>query len=157
MEIRWSPRAAEDLERIFHRIEKDNPNAARKVVMTIYHGCCDLKFFPNRGRPSRIPGRREFCLAACHTSWCTGSNRKQSRFPVFSTRLKTGLRQNTILSPLPETPPQTFPACIRRCLECAPVHPEFAGRSARVLAAQNRGRRRMQVALALAPVADAPF
>ncbi len=35
MEIRWSPRAAEDLERIFHRIDKNNPDAARKVITTI--------------------------------------------------------------------------------------------------------------------------
>jgi plasmid stabilization system protein ParE len=30
MEVRWSTLAAEDLERIFQRIAKDNPIAARK-------------------------------------------------------------------------------------------------------------------------------
>ncbi|MFZ0319629.1 MAG: type II toxin-antitoxin system RelE/ParE family toxin [Candidatus Sulfotelmatobacter sp.] len=59
MEIRWSPLAAEDLERIFQRIAKDNPTAARGVVKTIYDGCAALKEFPHRGRPSRINGRRE--------------------------------------------------------------------------------------------------
>jgi plasmid stabilization system protein ParE len=39
MEIRWSPRAADDLEHIFKRIEPDNPSAARQVVKTIYEGC----------------------------------------------------------------------------------------------------------------------
>jgi plasmid stabilization system protein ParE len=32
MEIRWSTLAAEDLDHIFRRIEKDNPTAAREVV-----------------------------------------------------------------------------------------------------------------------------
>lgn len=59
MEIRWSPQAADDLERIFQRIQKDNPAAARKVVTTIFDGCSELQSFPNRGRPSRIQGRRE--------------------------------------------------------------------------------------------------
>jgi plasmid stabilization system protein ParE len=31
MEIRWSLRAADDLERICERIERDNPAAARQV------------------------------------------------------------------------------------------------------------------------------
>lgn len=59
MELRWSSQAADDLERIFYRIHKDNPAGAREVVTTIYEGCSDLKSFPNRGRPSRINGRRE--------------------------------------------------------------------------------------------------
>jgi plasmid stabilization system protein ParE len=42
MEVRWSPRAAEDLERIFKRIEQDNPTAARQIVKTIYEGCAAL-------------------------------------------------------------------------------------------------------------------
>jgi toxin ParE1/3/4 len=59
MEVRWSPRAAEDLERIFRRIEQDSPSAARQVAKTIYDGCARLQSFPNRGRPGRIKGRRE--------------------------------------------------------------------------------------------------
>ena len=59
MEIRWSPLAAEDMERIFQRIAKDNPTAARGVVKAIYDGCAALKDFPHRGRPGRINGRRE--------------------------------------------------------------------------------------------------
>jgi toxin ParE1/3/4 len=59
MEIRWSPFAAEDLERIFQRIAKDNPTAAREIVQAIYDGCAALKDFPHRGRPGRINGRRE--------------------------------------------------------------------------------------------------
>ena len=59
MEVRWSTPAATDLERIYQRIERDNPSAAREVVKTIYDGCAGLKDFPHRGRPGRMKGRRE--------------------------------------------------------------------------------------------------
>ena len=60
MEVRWSAPAAEDLESICTWIERDNPEAARRVAETIYEGCGRLKEFPNMGRPSRrINGRRE--------------------------------------------------------------------------------------------------
>jgi plasmid stabilization system protein ParE len=60
MEVRGSAPAAEDLERICAWIERDHPEAARRVAMTIYDGCGRLKEFPNMGRVSRrINGRRE--------------------------------------------------------------------------------------------------
>jgi addiction module RelE/StbE family toxin len=59
MEIRWSTLAAEDLERIFRRIAKDNPTAARETVKAIYDGCRVLKNFPHSSRPGRMSGRRE--------------------------------------------------------------------------------------------------
>jgi addiction module RelE/StbE family toxin len=59
MEVRWSLPAAEDLERICERIERDNPDAARQVARTIYDGCGKLEKFPYLGRSSRIKGRRE--------------------------------------------------------------------------------------------------
>ncbi|MGB2678104.1 MAG: type II toxin-antitoxin system RelE/ParE family toxin [Candidatus Acidiferrum sp.] len=59
MEVRWSPEAADDLERIGRRIQQDKPNAARNVVLTLYHGIADLRTFPNRGRSGRIEGTRE--------------------------------------------------------------------------------------------------
>jgi addiction module RelE/StbE family toxin len=60
MEVRWSLPAAEDLERICERIERDNPEAARRVAQTIYDGCGRLKDFPRLGRSSdRMTGRRE--------------------------------------------------------------------------------------------------
>lgn len=60
MLIRWSELAAQDLERICERIERDNPDAARRVARTIYDGCAGLQTFPNRGRASlRLAGRRE--------------------------------------------------------------------------------------------------
>ena len=60
MRIRWSSLAADDLERICDRLERDDANAARRVARTIYDGCASLKTFPNRGRASiRMVGRRE--------------------------------------------------------------------------------------------------
>jgi toxin ParE1/3/4 len=64
MEIRWSLPSAEDLERICARIERDNPEGARRVARTIYDGCAQLKDFPNIGRASRgMKGRRELTFA----------------------------------------------------------------------------------------------
>jgi toxin ParE1/3/4 len=63
MEVRWSTLAAEDLERIFQRIERDNPTAARETVQAIYDGCGTLKAFPYRGRPGRMSGRRELVFS----------------------------------------------------------------------------------------------
>jgi len=59
MEVLWSALASSDIERIFWRIREDNPTAAREVVKLIYGGCSALQEFPNRGRVSRIRGRRE--------------------------------------------------------------------------------------------------
>ena len=59
MKIRWSPEAAEDLERVVRRIQKDNLTAAKKVAATIYDGIAALKGFPQRGRSGRIAGTRE--------------------------------------------------------------------------------------------------
>ena len=59
MEVRWSMQASLDLERIFARIHKENPSAAREVVTKLYDACAALKDFPNRGRPGRMKGRRE--------------------------------------------------------------------------------------------------
>jgi plasmid stabilization system protein ParE len=49
-QIRWSLPAADDLERIYERIERDNPDAARRVAQTIYGGCDRLKDFPFMGQ-----------------------------------------------------------------------------------------------------------
>ena len=63
MEVRWSTPAVEDLERIFRRIEKDNPTAARKTVKAIYDGCRVLGNSPHSGRPGRMSGRRELVFS----------------------------------------------------------------------------------------------
>jgi addiction module RelE/StbE family toxin len=64
MQVRWSLPAAEDLERICERIERDNSEAARRVARTIYEGCARLKDFSHIGRASsRMTGRRELVFA----------------------------------------------------------------------------------------------
>jgi len=60
MKIRWSPEAADDLQRICERIEIDNPDADNRVAGTIHSGCDRLKEFPRVGRTRRrMPGWRE--------------------------------------------------------------------------------------------------
>jgi len=63
MEVRWSPEAADDLERIVVRVRQDSPQAARRIADTIYQRCADLQLFPNRGRQGRVAGTRELVLA----------------------------------------------------------------------------------------------
>jgi toxin ParE1/3/4 len=64
MEVRWSLPAAEDLERICERIERDNPEAAHRVARIIYDGCAQLKSSPHLGRASSLmPGRRELVFS----------------------------------------------------------------------------------------------
>lgn len=64
MEVRWSLPAAEDLERVCERIERDSPEAARRVARTIYDSCTNLKDFPHHGRAStRMAGRRELVFS----------------------------------------------------------------------------------------------
>jgi toxin ParE1/3/4 len=57
--VRWAPKAADDLERIFRYLEKSNPAAALRVVESIYEAATSLQTFPERGRASRRPGARE--------------------------------------------------------------------------------------------------
>ena len=61
--IRWSPEAADDLERIYRRIETDNPAVALGVVQTIYDAATTLQTFPERGRLSRRSGAREIVFS----------------------------------------------------------------------------------------------
>lgn len=63
MQVRWSPEAAEDLERIYRRIQQDNPVAARHVIQTLYEECKALKTFPCRGRLGREEGCRELVFS----------------------------------------------------------------------------------------------
>jgi toxin ParE1/3/4 len=64
MQVRWSMPAADDLELICVRIDRDNPEAARRVARTIYDGCARLKDFPYLGRAStRMSGRRELVFS----------------------------------------------------------------------------------------------
>ncbi len=59
MEIRWSPQAAEDLERIANYIRQDSPETAERVALALYEGVGRLREHPYSGRPGRAQGTRE--------------------------------------------------------------------------------------------------
>jgi addiction module RelE/StbE family toxin len=59
MELRWSSRAADDLERIANRIRKDSSEAAQRVALALYEGVGHLREYPHSGRPGREEGSRE--------------------------------------------------------------------------------------------------
>jgi len=53
MQVRWSLPAAEDLERICERIERDNPEAARRFCPK---RCAELALVPARAPSMRYDG-----------------------------------------------------------------------------------------------------
>ncbi len=64
MEVRWSPEAADDLERVVRYIQRDNPEVARKVASIIVDAVGALSTFSERGRTGRISGTRELVVAS---------------------------------------------------------------------------------------------
>jgi addiction module RelE/StbE family toxin len=64
MRVRWTTDAADDLERICDYIAQTSPDAARRIAKTIVEGVASLDTFPNRGRPGRVDGTREFVFSA---------------------------------------------------------------------------------------------
>ena len=56
--------AAEDLERICDHVAESSPDAAGRVATIIVEGVASLRMFPNRGRPGRVEGTREFVFAS---------------------------------------------------------------------------------------------
>ncbi len=62
MEIRWSPEAADDLERIVRYIQRDNAAAAVEVAPAVYQGVNGLQAMPGRGRAGRIENTRELVI-----------------------------------------------------------------------------------------------
>lgn len=63
MELRWSPEAAEDLANILRHVQRDNRDAAHKVVAAIFDSLKALPRSPYRGRAGKIDGTRELILA----------------------------------------------------------------------------------------------
>lgn len=61
--IRWTLRALRRLDEIGAYIEKDNPDAAARVVARIVSAVDMLAELPASGRPGRIKGTREIVLA----------------------------------------------------------------------------------------------
>jgi toxin ParE1/3/4 len=59
MRIRWTPSAADDLERIYNYLAKHEPQWASSTVIAIRDALRTLKQFPNQGRKGREHGTRE--------------------------------------------------------------------------------------------------
>ncbi|MSV29857.1 MAG: type II toxin-antitoxin system RelE/ParE family toxin [Bryobacterales bacterium] len=72
MRIRWTVRAAEDLERINDYLEMHSPHFAEPAIRKIYEGVCFRKAWPDRGRHGRRRGARELVPHRCPTSSYTG-------------------------------------------------------------------------------------
>ena len=62
MDVRWAPRAADDLERIARYIQQNDPEAAHRVALTIYERAEGLRTSPKSFRPGRVEGTRELAL-----------------------------------------------------------------------------------------------
>jgi toxin ParE1/3/4 len=63
MGVRWTTDAADDLEYICDYLADTSPDAARRTAKAIVDGVASLQAFPNRGRPGRVSGTREFVFA----------------------------------------------------------------------------------------------
>ena len=61
--IRWTLRALRRLDEIGAYIEKDDPDAAARVVARIVAAVDALAEYPASGRPGRIKNTRELVLA----------------------------------------------------------------------------------------------
>ncbi|OKH22563.1 toxin Y4kP [Hydrococcus rivularis NIES-593] len=62
MRVRWLRRALRNLESIYEYMEKDNPEAAQKVIMKIRVGVNKLADFPLMGRLGRVESTRELVI-----------------------------------------------------------------------------------------------
>jgi len=61
--IRWTTKAAGQLEAIVRHIQQDNPEAARTVAQAILDRIAQLESFPSIGRPGERKGTRELVSA----------------------------------------------------------------------------------------------
>ena len=62
--IRWTERAAEELEDAVDYIAKDNPAAARKIPQNVRDAIRKLRDAPLIGRPGKVAGTRELDITA---------------------------------------------------------------------------------------------
>ena len=62
MELRWTEKAADDLERITDYLFEKTPERAAELVRSIYAAPTALLTFPRRGRPGKRVGTRELVL-----------------------------------------------------------------------------------------------
>jgi toxin ParE1/3/4 len=63
LRIRWTRPALADLEAIGDFIARDNPAAARRIVVGLVASVDALRDYPNLGRPGRLTGTRELVVS----------------------------------------------------------------------------------------------
>lgn len=64
MKIVWTDLAVQDIDGVYRFIAKQNPEAALRVVDTIYQTVeTNLPDHPRAGRPGRVAGTRELVIA----------------------------------------------------------------------------------------------
>ncbi|MBE9004787.1 type II toxin-antitoxin system RelE/ParE family toxin [Fortiea sp. LEGE XX443] len=63
MQIKWLRRALRNLEQAYSYIIKENPEAAREVILRIQTATSQLENYPFMGRPGRIEGTRELVIS----------------------------------------------------------------------------------------------
>jgi addiction module RelE/StbE family toxin len=63
MQIKWLRRALRNLEQAHDYILKDNPQAAREVILRIQSAANQLESYPLMGRLGRVEGTRELVIA----------------------------------------------------------------------------------------------
>ncbi|MEA3546062.1 MAG: type II toxin-antitoxin system RelE/ParE family toxin [Thermodesulfobacteriota bacterium] len=64
MQVRWTEQAIADIQSLRAYIEKDKPQAAKKIVLRIISIVeNDLLLQPGMGRPGRKPGTRELIIS----------------------------------------------------------------------------------------------
>jgi len=60
--IRWTEKAARNLDGIEAYISRDSPGAALRTILDIIHAVEQLKTFPALGRVGRVEGTRELVI-----------------------------------------------------------------------------------------------
>jgi addiction module RelE/StbE family toxin len=63
VELRWTSKAATDLERIADYLFEQTPDHAPELVQALYEASSRLLTFPQGGRPGKKKGTRELVLS----------------------------------------------------------------------------------------------
>jgi addiction module RelE/StbE family toxin len=63
MQVRWTEKATNDLERIADYLLLHAPDRGEELLRRVYDAPAALLTFPNRGRPGKRVGTRELVLA----------------------------------------------------------------------------------------------
>lgn len=62
MQVKWTQRASQNLEKILAYIATDNPSASKKFLLDILEQVARLKDFPLLGRTGLVPSTRELVV-----------------------------------------------------------------------------------------------